>query len=84
MLDPPRIRSEPQAGKAALDRRGPGTSDPIDRIVALDTGIKRSIVRQFVERGVQLELYPCTTPADELLATDPDGFFLVPGPGDPA
>ena len=23
-------------------------------------------------------------PADELLARDPDGFFLVPGPGDPA
>src|SRR4051812_42193025 len=53
------------------------------RIVALDTGIKRSIVRNFVQRGVQLELYPCTTPADELLARDPDGFFLVPGPGDP-
>ncbi|HEY6694829.1 MAG TPA: glutamine-hydrolyzing carbamoyl-phosphate synthase small subunit [Solirubrobacteraceae bacterium] len=54
------------------------------RIVALDTGIKRSIIRNFVERGVQLELYPCTTPAAELLARDPDGFFLVPGPGDPA
>ena len=54
------------------------------RIVALDTGIKRSIVRNFVQRGVQLELYPCTTPADELLTRDPDGFFLVPGPGDPA
>jgi carbamoyl-phosphate synthase small subunit len=54
------------------------------RIVALDTGIKRSIVRNFVSRGVQLELYPCTTSAEELLATDPDGFFLVPGPGDPA
>jgi carbamoyl-phosphate synthase small subunit len=54
------------------------------RIVALDTGIKRSIIRNFTARGVQLELYPCTTPADELLATDPDGFFLVPGPGDPA
>jgi carbamoyl-phosphate synthase small subunit len=54
------------------------------RIVALDTGIKRSIVRNFVDRGVQLELYPCTATADELLARDPDGFFLVPGPGDPA
>jgi carbamoyl-phosphate synthase small subunit len=54
------------------------------RIVALDTGIKRSIIRNFTNRGVQLELHPCTTPADELLATDPDGFFLVPGPGDPA
>jgi carbamoyl-phosphate synthase small subunit len=54
------------------------------RIVALDTGIKHSIIRNFVQRGVQLELYPCTTPADELLASDPHGFFLVPGPGDPA
>jgi carbamoyl-phosphate synthase small subunit len=54
------------------------------RIVALDTGIKSSIVRNFVSRGVTLELHPCTTPADELLARDPDGFFLVPGPGDPA
>jgi carbamoyl-phosphate synthase small subunit len=54
------------------------------RLVALDTGIKRSIVRNFTSRGATLELYPCTTPADELLARDPDGFFLVPGPGDPA
>jgi carbamoyl-phosphate synthase small subunit len=54
------------------------------RIVALDTGIKRSIVRNFTSRGATLELLPCTTPADELLARGPDGFFLVPGPGDPA
>ena len=54
------------------------------RIIALDTGIKRSIVRNFTSRGAVLELYPCTTPAEELLARDPDGFFLVPGPGDPA
>ena len=32
------------------------------RIVALDTGIKRSIVRNFTSRGATLELYPCTTP----------------------
>jgi carbamoyl-phosphate synthase small subunit len=61
----------------------PGDGDG-PRIVALDTGIKRSIVRNFTSRGATLELYPCTTPADELLAADPDGFFLVPGPGDPA
>ncbi len=59
-----------------------GTSGP--RIIALDTGIKRSIIRNFTSRGATLELYPCTTPAQELLARDPDGFFLVPGPGDPA
>jgi carbamoyl-phosphate synthase small subunit len=54
------------------------------RIIALDTGIKHSIVRNFTSRGVTLDLFPCTTPADELLAADADGIFLVPGPGDPA
>jgi carbamoyl-phosphate synthase small subunit len=54
------------------------------RIVALDTGIKRSIIRNFTSRGATLEILPCTSTAQELLARDPDGFFLVPGPGDPA
>ncbi len=53
-------------------------------IVALDTGIKRSIVRNFVTRGATLELLPCTTPAADVLARGADGIFLVPGPGDPA
>jgi len=54
------------------------------RIVALDTGIKTSIVRNFVARGATLELLPCTTSASEVLARGADGIFLVPGPGDPA
>jgi carbamoyl-phosphate synthase small subunit len=54
------------------------------RIIALDTGIKASIIRNFTSRGVTLDLYPCTTPAEELLAAPADGIFLVPGPGDPA
>jgi len=54
------------------------------RLVALDTGIKNSIVRNFVARGVTLELLPCRTPAEDLLARGADGLFLVPGPGDPA
>jgi carbamoyl-phosphate synthase small subunit len=54
------------------------------RIVALDTGIKASIIRNFTQRGATLELLPCTTTADEVLAREADGIFLVPGPGDPA
>jgi seryl-tRNA synthetase len=41
MLDIRRIRSEPEAVKAALDRRGPGTSSPVDRVLALDTEHRR-------------------------------------------
>ena len=41
MLDLRRIRSEPEAVMAALDRRGPGTSEPVERILALDAEQRR-------------------------------------------
>jgi carbamoyl-phosphate synthase small subunit len=53
-------------------------------VVALDTGIKLSIVKQFKERGARLTLLPCTTSAEDVLARDPDLVFLANGPGDPA
>ena len=62
-----------------LDPENPGP-----RVVALDTGIKTSIVDNLRERGVRLELHPCDTPAEALLARDPDAIFLANGPGDPA
>jgi carbamoyl-phosphate synthase small subunit len=54
------------------------------RVHAIDTGIKSSIVRNLVARGVEVTLHPCSVTADELLATDADAFFLANGPGDPA
>ncbi|MDX6704438.1 MAG: carbamoyl-phosphate synthase small subunit [Solirubrobacteraceae bacterium] len=54
------------------------------RIAVIDTGIKSSIVRNLVQRGVTVELHPCSVSAGELLATDADMFFLANGPGDPA
>ena len=63
---------------------GPATT-PARGSSAIDTGIKDSIVRNLRERGVRLELHPCTVDAeDELLARDPDAVFLANGPGDPA
>ncbi len=62
-----------------LDPDNPG---PL--IVAIDTGIKTSIVRNLRERGARLELHPCTTSAEDLLARSPDAVFLANGPGDPA
>jgi carbamoyl-phosphate synthase small subunit len=54
------------------------------RIAVIDTGIKGSIVRNFVARGARMALHPCTATAGELLAEDPDAIFLANGPGDPA
>jgi carbamoyl-phosphate synthase small subunit len=61
--------------------RGGGTGP---RVVAIDTGIKDSIVANLRARGVRLELHPCTTPAAELAAREADAYFLANGPGDPA
>jgi len=54
------------------------------RVVALDTGIKSSIVRELRARDVRLVLLPCTTSAQDVLAHEPDAVFLANGPGDPA
>jgi carbamoyl-phosphate synthase small subunit len=54
------------------------------RIAMIDTGVKRSILDQLTQRGVDLTLYPCTYGPDQLLAEDPDAVFLANGPGDPA
>jgi carbamoyl-phosphate synthase small subunit len=61
---------------------GDGGDGP--RIAALDTGIKSSIVRNLRERGAQLVLFPCDTPAEAVLEHEPDAVFLANGPGDPA
>ena len=67
---------------SVLAPTGGGPGGP--RVVAIDTGIKGSIVANLRRRGATVELHPCTTPAEELLARDGDAFFLANGPGDPA
>jgi carbamoyl-phosphate synthase small subunit len=84
-----RVRSEPPMSGLDLARevspREPQVLEgPGPRVIAIDTGIKSSIVRNLRERGVHLELHPCNTTSDSLLARDPDAVFLANGPGDPA
>jgi len=62
----------------------PGAPGDGPRIVALDTGIKASIVMNLRRRGATVELHPCTAPSETLLSRDADAFFLANGPGDPA
>ncbi len=52
-------------------------------VVAYDYGVKRNILRMLVDRGCHLTVVPAQTPADEVLALNPDGVFLSNGPGDP-
>ncbi|HEU4995240.1 MAG TPA: glutamine-hydrolyzing carbamoyl-phosphate synthase small subunit [Gemmatimonadaceae bacterium] len=53
-------------------------------IAAYDFGIKRNILRLFVENDCRVTVVPAKTSADEVLSLHPDGVFLSNGPGDPA
>ena len=53
------------------------------KVVAYDYGIKKNILRMLVDRGCHVTVVPAQTPADEVLAMQPDGVFLSNGPGDP-
>jgi carbamoyl-phosphate synthase small subunit len=52
-------------------------------VVAIDCGIKRSIVDQLVGIGAAVTVVPAGATADEILALEPDGVFCSNGPGDP-
>ncbi len=54
------------------------------RVAAYDFGMKWNILRRLTAHGCQVTVFPATTPARELLNTEPDGIFLSNGPGDPA
>jgi carbamoyl-phosphate synthase small subunit len=53
-------------------------------VVAYDFGVKRNILRMLADRGCRLTVVPAQTPAEQVLALNPDGIFLSNGPGDPA
>ena len=53
-------------------------------VVAVDYGNKRNIFRLLVEAGARVTVVPATASFDEIMAHEPDGFFLSNGPGDPA
>ncbi|GAA4018562.1 glutamine-hydrolyzing carbamoyl-phosphate synthase small subunit [Sphingomonas swuensis] len=53
-------------------------------VVAIDYGAKRNIFRNLVEAGARVTILPATATFEEVMAHEPDGFFLSNGPGDPA
>ncbi|NOD75074.1 MULTISPECIES: glutamine-hydrolyzing carbamoyl-phosphate synthase small subunit [unclassified Ruegeria] len=57
---------------------------PAHKVVAVDYGAKRNILRCLASAGCDVTVLPATATAAEVLAHQPDGVFLSNGPGDPA
>lgn len=54
------------------------------KVAVLDLGIKRSILKNLVERGCQIKVFPARTSFEEMEVWNPEGYFISNGPGDPA
>ena len=58
--------------------------NPRFKVVAIDYGAKRNILRCLASAGCDVTVLPASATADDVLAHTPDGVFLSNGPGDPA
>lgn len=83
--------SEPtdwREGAGAWTTAGPNRPDRTLRVLALDCGAKRNILRNLTDRGCEVEVIPWDTPAsvlkDRLASGGADGLFVSNGPGDPS
>ena len=54
------------------------------KIIAIDYGIKKNILRYFSNFNCEVIVVPCNLQAKEIIKLKPDGIFLSNGPGDPA
>ncbi|WP_120504679.1 glutamine-hydrolyzing carbamoyl-phosphate synthase small subunit [Sulfitobacter mediterraneus] len=58
--------------------------NPKYKVVAVDYGAKRNILRCLASAGCDVTVLPATASYDDVMAHSPDGVFLSNGPGDPA
>ena len=59
-------------------------TEALHKVVAIDFGAKRNILRCLASAGCDVTVLPATATAEDVLALNPDGVFLSNGPGDPA
>lgn len=60
------------------------SQDNVKRVVLIDYGVKRNILRNLVSSGLAVTVVPAKTSAKDILSLKPDGIVLSNGPGDPA
>tara|TARA_B100000780_G_scaffold272492_1_gene234810 strand:- start:1250 stop:2422 length:1173 start_codon:yes stop_codon:yes gene_type:complete len=59
-------------------------TNPVCKVVAIDFGAKRNILRCLASAGCDVTVVPATATPEDILSHNPDGIFLSNGPGDPS
>ena len=67
---------------ATTTERSEGSVDG-PRIVLLDCGVKKAILRELTELGANVTILPYNATRDHIMEHDPQAVFISPGPGDP-
>ena len=81
------VNADPRREEALFDEHGNNflaVPEAQARVVAIDFGVKRNILRWMRRSGLDVDVVPADLSAEEILKKKPDGIFLSNGPGDPA
>ncbi|QSE97766.1 glutamine-hydrolyzing carbamoyl-phosphate synthase small subunit [Fulvivirga lutea] len=66
------------------ERKKLGDENAEFKVAVLDLGIKNSILKNLISRGVYCEVFPAKSTFEDLKSFNPDGYFISNGPGDPS
>lgn len=58
-------------------------SKPRGKVAVIDLGVKNNILRNLVDRNIQVISVPYDHSYEQIMAFKPDGVFISNGPGDP-
>ena len=72
------------SGDKWVKKADPVDGEPAPKVVLIDYGAKRNILRHLTAGGAAVSVVPADTSAEAILAMSPDGVMLSNGPGDPA
>ena len=74
-----------QTTKTVFDRREKFSKNINKfKVVAIDFGIKKSILNRLVSHGCEILVLPSNSSFNDVLVHKPDGIFFSNGPGDPS
>lgn len=80
-------RFDKEAYKSGIREKRPSLVKELNgsglKVALMDFGAKGNIARSLAERGCEVTIYPAFTPAEDIIAAEPDGVMLSNGPGDP-